>query len=83
MTRSSFIDFVDRKDLTLGGFGFEKSSQMVPEFGFGDNVISGEQSQGINFGIRVLFGGEFSSHNKKLSDLKLIIVLLSFAMMNQ
>jgi hypothetical protein len=69
--------------LTLGAFGFKKSSQMIPEFGFSDNVISGEQSQSIYFGTWVLLGWELSSHNKKLSDLKLIILLLSFVMMHQ
>ena len=56
---------------------------MVPEFGFGDDVVSSEQSEAIDFGIWVLFSGEFSSHDKELSDLKLIMSLLSFATMNQ
>ena len=83
MTWSSFKDFVDWKDLALSAFGFEKSSQMVPEFGFGDDVVSSEQSEGVDFGIGVLFSGEFSSHDKELSDLRLIMSLLSFAMKNQ
>ncbi len=56
---------------------------MVPEFGFSDDVVSCEQSQSVNFGTWVLFGGEFSSHDKILSDLELMMNLLSFAMMNQ
>lgn len=56
---------------------------MVPEFGFGDNIVSSKQSQSVNFWIWVLFGGEFSSHDKILSDLILMKDLLSFAMMNQ
>lgn len=56
---------------------------MIPEFGFSDDVVSSEQSQGVDFGIWVLFSWDFSSHDKKLSDLKLIMDLLSFAMMNQ
>ena len=56
---------------------------MVPEFGFGDDVVSREQSQSVNFGIWVVFSREFSSHDKILSDLKLMMDLLSFAMINQ
>jgi hypothetical protein len=67
---SSFEDFVDWENLTLCAFGLEESSQMVPEFGFGDDVVSCEQSQSINLGTGVLFGWKLSSHNKELSDLK-------------
>lgn len=80
---SSFKDFVNCKDLALCAFCFEKSSQVVPKFGFSDDIVSSEQSETIDFGIGVLFSWDFSSHDKELSDLKLIMSLLSFAMMNQ
>ena len=56
MAWPSFKDFIYSQDLSLGAFGFEESSQVVPEFGLGDDVVSGEKSEGIDFGVGVLFG---------------------------
>jgi len=83
VTWSSFVDFIDREDLSLSAFGFKEPSQMVPELRFGDDVVSCEQSQGINFWVGILFGWEFSSHNKELSDLKIEFSLPSFGVKHQ
>ena len=48
---------------------FAKNNALV-KFGFGDDVVSSEQSEGVDFRIWVLLGGDFSSHNKILSDLR-------------
>jgi hypothetical protein len=43
---------------------------VIPEFGFGNDVVSGEESQSVDFRIGILLCGEFSSHDKELSDLR-------------
>ena len=48
-------DLIDCEDLTLGTLGLELTSKMVPEFGFGGNFISCEKSDGIYFGVGILF----------------------------
>ena len=80
---SSFEDLVDWEDLSLCTLGLEESSQVVPEFAFGDDVVSCEQSEGIDFGIGVLFSGLLSSHDKELSDLRLKNKVLSFGVMSR
>ena len=57
MTWSSFIDFIDWKNLSLSALCFKEPSQMVPEFGLGNDVVSCEQSQSIDFWTGVLFSG--------------------------
>ena len=69
MIGSSLEDFVDGEDLSLSSFGFELSTQVVPEFGLGDDFIACEESNSIDFGIRVLFSGQLASKDKVLSDL--------------
>ena len=69
MIGSSFKDLVDGKNLTLSSFGFELSTQVVPELGLGNDFVSCEESDGIDFGIGVFFGGELASKDKVLSDL--------------
>ncbi len=36
---SFFEDFVDSQDLSLSSFGLELATEMVPEFGFGDDFV--------------------------------------------
>ena len=62
-------DLVDGENLALGSFGLELSTQMVPELGLGDDFVSGEESDGVDFGVGVLVGGKFASEDKVLSDL--------------
>ena len=57
MSDSSFVDFVNWQNLSGSALGLEKSSQMVPEFRFSDDVVSGEQSKSIDFRGWVLFSG--------------------------
>ena len=56
---------------------------MIPEFRFGDDIISGKETKSIYFGIWVLFSGKFSTHDEILSNLRLIMILLSFGVKNQ
>lgn len=67
----------------MSALGLEKSSQVVPEFALGDDVVSCEQSEGIDFGIGVLFSGLLSSHDEELSDLRLNNKVLSFGVMSR
>ena len=56
---------------------------MIPEFGFGDDVVSSEESQSIDFGVGILFSGLFSAHDKELPDLRSINNLPSFEVKRQ
>jgi hypothetical protein len=56
---------------------------VIPEFGFGDDVVSSEESQSIDFGVGILFSGLFSAHNKELPDLRLMNNLPSFEVKSQ
>ena len=69
--------------MTLGTLGLELTSEMVPEFRFGDDFVSGEESDGIDFGVGILFSGLFSAHDKELPDLRSINNLPSFEVMSQ
>jgi hypothetical protein len=69
MGGSPLEDLIDSKDLALGRFSFELSAQMVPEFGFGDDLVAGEETDGIDLGVAFLLGGQFASQNEILSDL--------------
>ena len=62
-------DLVDGKDLSLSPLGLELSTQVVPELCFGNNSVTGEESDGIYFGVGVLVGGQFASKNEVLSYL--------------
>lgn len=53
MIGSFFKDFVDSQDLSLGSFGFELTTEMVPEFCFGDNFVGCKESDGIYFRVGV------------------------------
>jgi hypothetical protein len=44
---------------------------VVPKLGLSDNFISCEESNGIDFGVSVLFSGQLASEHKVLSDLSL------------
>ena len=64
-------NLVDGEDLSLGALGLELSSQVVPEFGLCDDVVAGEQTDGVNLGIGVLLGGQLAAEHEVLSDLHL------------
>ena len=66
---SSLKDLVDGQDLSLSSFGLQLTTEMVPELGLGDDFVSGEESDGIDFGVGVLVGGQLSSEHEVLSDL--------------
>lgn len=57
MVGLAFEDFIDGKDLSLGALGLELASKVVPEFGLGDDFISGEEADGVDLGTGVLLGG--------------------------
>ena len=54
---SALEDLVNSKNLSLSALGLELSSQVVPKLGLSDNFISCEESNGIDFGVSVLFSG--------------------------
>lgn len=56
---------------------------MIPKFGFGDYVISCEESDGIDFGIRILFAWKSATHHEILSNLNLLRAIPSFGVRNQ
>ena len=68
---SALEDLVNSKNLSLSALGFELSSQVVPKLGLSDNFISCEESNGIDFGVSVLFSRQLASEHKVLSDLHL------------
>ena len=68
---STLEDLVDSENLSLSALGLELSSQVVPKLGLSDNFISCEESNGIDFGVSVLFSGQLASEHKVLSDLHL------------
>lgn len=69
---SSFKDFVNGQDLSLSSFGFVLTTEMVPEFGFGNNFVSGKKSDSIYFGIRFLLSGSFTTKDEILTNLNVI-----------
>ena len=50
-------DLVDGEDLSLGSLGLELTTEMVPELGLGDDLVPGEETDGVDFGVGVLVGG--------------------------
>ena len=69
MIGSSLEDLIHSKNLSLCSFGLELSAEMVPELSLGYNFVASEESDGIDFGVRVFFGGRFASKDEILSDL--------------
>ena len=57
MVGSALEDLIDGEDLSLGALGLELSPKVVPEFRFGDDFVFGEETNGVYFGARFLFGG--------------------------
>ena len=43
------LDFVDGEELALSALGLELPAEVVPELGFGDDRVSGEESEGVDF----------------------------------
>jgi len=80
---SSFEDFVNSENLSLSALGLELSSQVVPKLGLSDNFISCEESNGIDFGVSVLFSGQLASEHKVLSDLTIGKKIPSFGVRSQ
>ena len=72
MVGSSLEDFVDGQDLPLSSFGLELSAEMVPEFGFSNDFVGGEQTDGIYFWVGVLISGDFAAEDEILSSLRLL-----------
>ena len=66
---SSFEDFVDGQDLSLGSLGLELTTEMVPELGLGNDFVASEQSDSIYFGVGVLLSGSFATEDEILTNL--------------
>ena len=49
MVGFALMDFVDGEDLALSALGLELPAEVVPELGFGDDRVSGEESEGVDF----------------------------------
>lgn len=64
-------NLVDGKDLSLGALGLELSSQVVPEFGLCNDVVAGEETDGVNLGVSILLGGQLAAKHEVLPDLHL------------
>lgn len=62
-------DLVDGEDLSLGSLGLELATQVVPELGLGDDLVPGEETDGIDLGAGVFLGGQLPSEDQVLSDL--------------
>lgn len=43
-------DLVDGEDLALGALGLELAAQVVPELGLGDDLVPGEEADGVDLG---------------------------------
>jgi hypothetical protein len=80
---STLEDLVDSENLSLSALGLELSSQVVPKLGLSDNFISCEESNGIDFGVSVLFSGQLASEHKVLSDLTIGKKIPSFGVRSQ
>lgn len=63
-------DLIDGQDLSLGALGLELASQMVPELGLGDHLISGEETDGIDLRAGVLLGRHLAAKHEVLTDLE-------------
>ena len=75
---SALEDLVDREDLSLGALGLELATQVVPELGLGDDFVAGEETDGVDLGVRLLLGGQFAAQHEVLSDLRLFTSVPSF-----
>ena len=69
MIWSSIIDLVDGKDLSLGRLGLKLSAEVIPEFGFSDDIIASKETNGINFGAGISVSRKLTAHDKKLPGL--------------
>ena len=69
---SLFIDFVDGQDLSLGSFGLELTTEMVPELGFGNDFVASKESDSIYFRVGLLLGGSFAAEDEILTNLSVI-----------
>lgn len=69
MSGSPLKDLIYGEDLALCTLGLELPAEMVPEFGFGNHIVSGEESNRIDLGIGFLLCGESPSHYKILANL--------------
>ena len=69
MVRSPLEDFIDSEDLSLSSLGLELTTEMVPKLSLGNDLVPGEETDGINFGVGVLLGGHLASKDEVLSDL--------------
>ena len=69
MVGSSLEDFVDSEDLSLSSLGLVLTTEMVPELGLGDDLVPGEETDSVDFGVGVLVGGQLASEDEVLSDL--------------
>ena len=71
-------DLIDCKDLSLSTLGLELSAEVIPEFGFGNDFISSEQSDGVYFRTSLLLSGQLAAENEVLSGLELFASIPSF-----
>ena len=71
MIGSSFEDLINWQNLTLCRLGLELVAQMVPEFGFSNDFISCEETNGKDFWVGLLLSGKLASEYEILSNLKI------------
>jgi hypothetical protein len=83
MVGSSLEDLVDGQDLALSSFCLELATEMVPEFGLGDDLVRSEQPDGVYLGIGLLLSGQFAAEHQVLSDLRIISCVPSFGARGQ
>ena len=53
MVWSAFEDLVDGKDLSLSALSLELPSEVVPKFGFSNYIIACEESNSVDFRVRI------------------------------
>jgi hypothetical protein len=53
----SLKDLIYRQDLTLSTLGLKLTSEVVPEFRFGNYFVSGKKTDGKDFGVGLLLSG--------------------------
>jgi hypothetical protein len=56
---------------------------MIPEFGFSNNFIPCEKTNGKDFWVWFLFSGKLASEDKILSDLRIFLSIPSFEVRSQ
>lgn len=69
MIGSAVKDLVDGKNLPLSRLSLELSAEVVPELGFSDDIIAGEEPDGIDLRRWVGICGELAPHHKELPGL--------------